>query len=168
MEKLTHSLGRQKADVAAGLQSDKMAWLRDIDAWFMAQVLPSAATYRSYARRLVRDDAEAEDLVQEAYAKILAMGDWQKIDAPDRFVLRAIRNLALDRFRREKIVSLRQAGRFDIEAFPDPAPDAFVTTSARQELDIVMAAISTLPVGCRQVLILRKMHGYSPKQIAEK
>lgn len=143
-----------------------MAWLRDIDHWFAAGVLPHAAAYRAYARKLTGDAAEAEDLVQEAYAKVLGHADWRRLEAPERFVMTIIRNLAFERFRRAKVVGIRQIGVLEMDALPDPAPDAYAVTSARQELDLVLAALEKLPSQCRKVLTLRKMHGLSPGQIA--
>ena len=143
-----------------------MAWLRDIDRWFAASVLPYAANYRAYARKLVNDEGDAEDLVQEAYAKVLGVAEWRRLEAPERFVMTIIRNLAFERFRRAKVVGIRQIGVLEMDALPDPAPDAYAVTSARQELDLVLAALERLPVQCRKVLTLRKMHGLSPGQIA--
>lgn len=143
-----------------------MAWLRDIDRWFATRVLPHADQYRAYARRLVGDEAEADDLVQEAYAKILSLTDWRRLEAPDRFVMTVIRNLAFEKFRRAKVVGIRQIGVLEMDLLPDPAPDAYAITSARQELDLVLAALDRLPEQCRKVLTLRKMHGLSPGQIA--
>lgn len=143
-----------------------MAWLRDVDRWFVASVLPYADNYRAYARKLTGDEADAEDLVQEAYAKVLAVPDWRQLEAPERFVLTIIRNLAYERFRRAKVVPIRQIGVLEMDALADPTPDAYAVTSAREELDRVMAALDRLPEQCRKVLTLRKMHGLSPGQIA--
>ena len=143
-----------------------MAWLRDIDRWFATRVLPYAGNYRAYARKLIGDEAEAEDLVQEAYAKVLGVADWRRLEAPDRFVMTIIRNLAFERFRRAKVVGIRQIGVLEMDRLVDPAPDAYAVTSARQELDLVLAALDRLPEQCRKVLTLRKMYGLSPGQIA--
>ena len=143
-----------------------MAWLRDIDRWFVTSVLPYADNYRAYARKLTGDEADAEDLVQEAYAKVLAVPDWKRLEAPERFVLTIIRNLAYERFRRAKVVGIRQIGVLEMDALADPSPDAYAVTSAREELDRVLAALDRLPEQCRKVLTLRKMHGLSPGQIA--
>lgn len=143
-----------------------MAWLRDIDHWFANRVLPFAGNYRAYARKLIGDEAEAEDLVQEAYAKVLGVPDWRRLEAPERFVMTIIRNLAFERFRRAKVVGIRQIGVLEMDLLADPAPDAYAITSARQELDLVLAALERLPEQCRKVLTLRKMYGLSPAQIA--
>lgn len=143
-----------------------MAWLRDIDKWFAEAVLPFAANYRAYARKLTRDAAEAEDLVQEAYAKVLGVPDWRRLERPERFVLAIIRNLAFERLRRAKVVGIRQIGVLEMEALPDPAPDAYAVASAREELLRVIEAVDRLPEQCRRVVTLRKMEGLSPSQIA--
>lgn len=143
-----------------------MAWLRDIDKWFAEAVLPFAANYRAYARKLTRDAAEAEDLVQEAYAKVLGVPDWRRLEHPERFVLTIIRNLAFERVRRAKVVGIRQIGVLEMEALPDPAPDAYAVASAREELLRVIEAVDRLPEQCRRVVTLRKMEGLSPSQIA--
>lgn len=143
-----------------------MAWLRDIDKWFAEAVLPFASTYRAYARKLTGDAVEAEDLVQEAYAKVLGVSDWRRLETPERFVLTIIRNLAFERFRRAKVVGIRQIGVLEMEALPDPAPDAHAVASAREELLRVLDAVDRLPEQCRRVVTLRKMEGLSPGQIA--
>ncbi len=143
-----------------------MAWLREIDKWFAEAVLPSASVYRAYARKLTGDAVEAEDLVQEAYAKVLGVPDWRRLEQPERFVLTIIRNLAFERFRRAKVVGIRQIGVLEMEALPDPAPDAHAVTSAREELLRVLEAVDRLPEQCRRVVTLRKMEGLSPGEIA--
>ncbi len=143
-----------------------MAWLREIDQWFQTAVLPYAGSYRAYARKLVGNESDADDLVQDAYAKVLGMTNWRAVEAPERFVFAIIRNLAIERFRRAKVVGIRQIGVLEQDNLPDPDPDAFVKTSAREELQIVLAAIDTLPQQCRKALLLRKIDGLSPAQIA--
>ncbi|MBQ1542530.1 RNA polymerase subunit sigma-24 [Caulobacter sp. CCUG 60055] len=141
-----------------------MSWLRDIDRWFGAAVLPHAPMFRAYARRLVGDDGD--DLVQEAYARVFGLEDWRRLDAPDRFVLRVIRNLALERFRRAKVVPMRRLEDVEMNALPDVQPDAYAVTSAREDLSRVAEALARLPDQCRKVVILRKLEGLSPREIA--
>ena len=145
-----------------------MSWLREIDIWFSESVLPFASQYRAYARRLTENPADTEDLVQEAYAKVLGNPDWRRLESPERFVLTTIRNLAFDRFRKEKVVGIRQIGFLELNAVPDPTPDVLAQEGARQELELVLKAFEGLPEQIRTVLALRRMHGLSPGQIATK
>jgi RNA polymerase sigma factor (sigma-70 family) len=145
-----------------------MSWLREIDIWFAESVLPFASHYRAYARRLTENSSDAEDLVQEAYAKVLSCPDWRRLESPERFMLTTIRNLAFDRFRREKVVGIKHIGSLELDAVPDPTPDVLAQEGARQELELVLKAFEGLPEQIRTVLALRRMHGLSPGQIATK
>src|SRR3569833_380264 len=143
-----------------------MSWLREIDIWFAESELPFASHYRAYAQRLTENSSDAEDLVQEAYAKVLGSPDWRRLESPERFVLATIRNLAFDRFRKEKVVGIRQVGSLELNAVPDPTPDVVAQEGARQELELVLKAFEGLPEQIRTVLALRRIHGLSPGQIA--
>ena len=145
-----------------------MSWLREVDIWFAESVLPFASHYRAYAQRLTENSSDAEDLVQEAYAKVLGSPDWRRLESPERFVLATIRNLAFDRFRKEKVVGIRQVGSLELNAVPDPTPDVVAQEGARQELELVLKAFEGLPEQIRTVLALRRVHGLSPGQIATK
>lgn len=139
---------------------------REIDQWFITEVLPHAAQYRAYARRLCATPDEAEDLVQEAYARTLGAEDWSGIESPKAFVFRVLHNLAAGRARRAKIVAIEHIP--DVEALGaiDPAPDPHAHAVARQELAAVEAAIRALPGQCRQVVTLRKIYDSAPAEIA--
>lgn len=145
-----------------------MAWLRDIDRWFIDRVLPHAGSFRRYARRVAFGDQDADDLVQEAYARLLAVDDWRRLESPPHFMLRIIRNLAAERLRRSRVVAFDQASVLDLSNMPDMAPDPFATTASRQELTHLLAAFEKLPEKCRQVVHMRKIQGLAPAEIAEK
>lgn len=145
-----------------------MAWLRDIDRWFIEAVLPHSASFRRYARRVAVGQQDAEDLVQEAYTRLLAVEDWQRVEAPGPFVLRIIRNLATEKLRRSRIVAFDQASVLDLSHLPDTTPDAFATVAGRQELAHLQAAFARLPEKCRQVVHMRKFQGLAPGEIAER
>jgi RNA polymerase sigma factor (sigma-70 family) len=143
-----------------------MNWRRDIDQWFVDEVLPHGAAFRSYARRLSLNDEEADDLVQEAYANTLSVENWRAIDGPRSFVFRVIHNLAVSRIRRDKVVTFETVPDMAALGTADPAPDAFAQAAARQELARLENAIRALPDKCRQVVTLRKIYELPPDEIA--
>ena len=143
-----------------------LRWLREVDRWFIDSVLPHGASFRAYARRLIGDASEAEDLVQEAYAQVLSGADWRRIVSPDRFILRTIRNLACDRVRRANVVHFKDVAA--LEAAPDPLPGPAEQVQDRDELQRVLAAVQRLPPQCRKVVLMRRAEGLSPREIAEK
>ena len=143
-----------------------LSWLRDIDRWFMAQVLPHAAAYRARAAYFCGSE-EAEDLVQEAYARVLKTADYRTISAPRAFVLTIVHNLALERLRRARVVRIEALASLEALDIADPAPDAFAVAAGRSELQHWLAMIDALPPQCARVMRMRKVQGMSPAAIAE-
>jgi RNA polymerase sigma factor (sigma-70 family) len=143
-----------------------LSWLRDIDRWFMAQVLPYAAAYRARAAYFCGAD-EAEDLVQEAYARVLKTPDYRAIIAPRAFVLTIVHNLALERLRRARVVRIEALVSIEALEIADPAPDAFAVAAGRSELHSLLAMIDALPPQCARVMRMRKIQGMPPAAIAE-
>ncbi len=145
-----------------------MAWLRDIDIWFADHVFVFHQQTRRYALSLVRQQDEAEDLVQEAYARLFALDDWASIANPHAFTMRIVRNLAIERFRRADVVRLDQSAilqKLEIED-QDPTPD--VVAMDRSELRHVVKVMEEMPPRMREAMYLRRIEGLPPAQVAER
>ncbi len=145
-----------------------MAWQRDIDIWFADRVFVFNDQHHRYAVSLTRQAEEAEELVQEAYARLFALDGWSGIANPHAFTMRIIRNLAIERFRRADVVRLDQSAllhALDI-ADEDPTPD--VVAMDRAELQHVVAVMQDMPPRMREALHLRRIEGLPPAQVAER
>ena len=143
-----------------------MSWLRPVDQWFADRVFALNAKHRAYARKLVKDPEEAEDLVQEAYARLFSMDDWARIGNPHAFTMRIIHNEAMERYRRARVVQLDHG--VSLQAL-DPADDRPLPDEAafaRAELARVEQALDTLPERCRMAVRLRKIDCLSPQEVA--
>ncbi|WP_394427549.1 RNA polymerase sigma factor [Sphingomonas sp. S6] len=143
-----------------------LSWLREIDRWFMAEVLPHAAAYRARAAYFCGRD-EADDLVQEAYARVMNTADYRAISSPRAFVLTIVHNLALERIRRANVVRIDVRASLDMADLADPAPDAFAVAAGRSELQRLAGWIDALPPQCSRVVHMRKVQGLSPAAIAQ-
>ncbi|MDF0488079.1 RNA polymerase sigma factor [Sphingomonas sp. H39-1-10] len=145
-----------------------MAWLRDIDIWFADHVYPYHAQTRRYAISLVRQPDEAEELVQEAYARLFALSDWAAIANPHAFTMRIVRNLAIERFRRAEVVRLDQSAILHTLEIADQHPTPDVVAMDRSELDRVVSAMREMPPRMREALHLRRIEGLPPPEVAER
>lgn len=143
-----------------------MQWLREIDRWFIDEVLPHASSYRAKAIRLIGPD-DADDLVQEAYARIMTRTGFLAIVNPKNFVLTVIQNLAVDRFRKARLVSIADVAVLEVQQIRDPAPDAFRQAADRAELERLLLLLESLPPQCRRVVTMRRLQGMAPAEIAE-
>jgi RNA polymerase sigma factor (sigma-70 family) len=144
-----------------------MSWLRPIDAWFASAILPHETALLDRARHWATDECEARDLLHEAYAQILQLESWDHIANPMAYMVRTMRNNALQRLRRARIVPMRPFTEQEAER-PDPAPDSFSICADRAALSRLAAAIDRLPPACRRVVLLRKIEELPPRAIAER
>lgn len=147
---------------------DDMAWLRDIDIWFADHVFPHHPQTRRYAISLVRQPDEAEELVQEAYARLFALDDWAAIANPQAFTMRIVRNLAIERFRRAEVVRLDQSAILQTLEIADHTPTPDVVAIDRSELNRVLQAMRAMPPRMREALHLRRIEGLPPPEVAER
>ncbi len=76
------------------------------------------------------------------------------------------RNAAFDIGRRRAVAEINSVAEMERLSVLDEGADVAETVSTRHELEFLADALRQLPDGCRQVLTLCKMYGYTPKQVA--
>ncbi len=143
-----------------------MSYLRDLDRWFIEEVLPHEGTYLAHARRLCGNADDAADLVQDAYAKLFGLENWSGLASPKAYALTMIRNLAIQKLRRARVVSIRQIAGLDAGDLADEAPNAQRQTIDREQLRRLLKAVERLPDRCRQIVIMRRFEDKPPQEIA--
>lgn len=138
----------------------------EIARWFANDVEPHEGALRAYLRREFPAHPDIDDLVQETYARLLRARDQKPLRAPRAFLFATARNAALDFFRRRRAVAID--GTAEIERLPilEDRPGVPETVCHDQELRLLAEAIESLPPRCREVIILRKIHGLSHREIA--
>jgi len=112
-----------------------------------------------YARSILKDEHEAEDVMQHVFAKLLTViGRYDDRGLPFlAWLLRLARNCAIDHIRANRATPVEEI--FD--------PDAACPADT-ERADAVRAALSTLPLEQRQVVLMRHVMGYSPGEIARR
>lgn len=124
-----------------------------------------AAHYRSLVRLsavLLRDGAVAEEVVQDAF--VAMHGAWRRLADPDK-ALAYLRQSVVNRSRsalRRRVVADRHAPH----AAPHAASAEHVALEALEHAE-VLAAMRTLPVRQREVLVLRYYSDLSEADIAD-
>lgn len=109
----------------------------------------------------------AEDVVHDAYVRVLERSSDTPIEQPRAFLYRTALNLVIDGHRRN---ALRQSEPLDVldieERFATSSPHA--CHDQDQRLEMLERALAELPVTCRDSFLLRKLDGLSHPQIAER
>lgn len=136
-------------------------------------LLAHAEALHHLARHLVRDRAQAEDLVQETYARAFrALPRMEPGSGSRAWLCRILRNAHLDACRRERRSPFdRDASPADAAERARPADGALRGDAELEMLRAVVAreissALQRLPEGARLVVLL-DAEGFSEEEIAE-
>jgi len=121
-----------------------------------------AARGLALARRITGNDADAEELVQEALLRVwINAPRWRPLAAFRTWFYRVVFNLSLSRRRRGPFLPLEAAGDP-----PDPSPDAGAALERRETDHRIAAAIAELPDRQHAAIVLTYQEGLSNAEVA--
>jgi RNA polymerase sigma-70 factor (ECF subfamily) len=112
-----------------------------------------------YVNSFVQDSHEAEDIVQNIFAKLMtSISKYEQRDVPfTAWILRVARNAALDNMRARRAIPTEEV------RVADPGSSAMSLERGRD----LRKALDQLPEDQREVLVLRHVVGLSPMEIAD-
>jgi RNA polymerase sigma-70 factor, ECF subfamily len=112
-----------------------------------------------YARSIVHDHHEAEEVTQYVFAKLMrVIGKYQEREVPFlAWLLRVARNVAIDHMRKQRLVPVEEIRGAGVPMFDGPGTS---------RIDDLKDALATLHKDQREVLVLRHFGGLSPTEIA--
>jgi RNA polymerase sigma-70 factor (ECF subfamily) len=122
---------------------------------------------RRFIGRFLRNTADVDDVAQEAFLRAFSAERKRPIEQPKSFIFRIAKHIALTQLTRKA----RQITSY-IEDSADSAVIGAHGSSedeviGEQSLAVHCEAVARLPPQCRQVYLLRKVHGLSHKEIAQ-
>ena len=120
----------------------------------------------NYARWLTKNEADAEDVVQDAYVRALRFFSTLRGENARAWLLTIVRNTWYGRFSRGNDPDYGMALDEMSDDPPDNALDPEAQLIQRRTVDTVRAAIEQLPADFREVIVLRELEGLSYKEIA--
>lgn len=141
---------------------------------FETAALQSLDSLHGYARHLARNEEEAEDLVQEAYSRVLAYRDKVRHPSEARPLLfRILHNLFVDQYRHNRrgpvMISVD-----DLQGRTPPPSERLVDPATPLSdllkdclSDEMQCALRSLDEGLRETLCLREIEGFSYEEIGE-
>jgi RNA polymerase sigma-70 factor (ECF subfamily) len=134
---------------------------------FEAAVLPHLDAAYTLARYLLRDDADAEDAVQEAVLRALRYFAGFRGVEGRAWLLRIVRNTCFT-WRRRRSAEPTVPLDADLHGAPvdgmQSPEDALIVAAGRE---LLHAAIDALPAEFREVIVLRELEGLSYREIGE-
>jgi RNA polymerase sigma factor (sigma-70 family) len=122
--------------------------------------------------RLVRGivpPKEVEDVVQETYVRVCQVANQGAIREPRSFLFRTAQNLALDHLKRSESRLTTGVDSIENVAVADLGPHSDATyeqVATDEEFVLFCEAVRDLPKQCRRAFVLKKVYGYTLKEIA--
>jgi len=138
----------------------------------MARVYTELRTSLSrFAYRYFKTPQEIEDVVQEAFVKVIEAREQREIQHPKAYMYQTVKNLALNRISKSdyRLTDTMGDGVGDspLESVLPLTPTLEEQFESRQRFELFCRAVRQLPIKCQRVYILRRVYGYSHIEIAE-
>lgn len=134
--------------------------------WFAREVQPHDHSLRAYLRKSLPCAADADDAAQETYVRLLRAREKDQIRTTKPLLFAIARNAVCDFFRfraRAHHVEITESAGLEVLAEEKGTIESLCHA---QELALLAEAINSLPERQREVILLRKIKGYSQKEIA--
>lgn len=133
--------------------------------WVAREVIPYEGRVRAWLRRSRIRPEEIDDLIQEAYCRLAMLDSVDHIESPFAYFFSTARSLLIRLLKRRKIVSFEAIA--EAESLQDDRPSLEDQVSARLGYSKLLRIMQNLPERRREIVRLRKIDGWSQRQIAE-
>ena len=130
---------------------------------FKYQVLPVKDKLFRFALRFLRNEAEAQDVVQEVLIKAWHQRD--ELRNAEAWCMQVTRNLSLNKLKsghRSRTEELAEHDRYESHA-----ASPYAQTETQDAMGHVRTLLQSLPLKQQQVLELRDVEGYSYQEISD-
>lgn len=114
--------------------------------------------------RRITDRSEAEDLTQEVFVRMLNQDCSDNLR--DAYVFQIASNLIIDRSRRIKVRADHRVSESIANDTAMDQHDPMRIASSREELEVVMSVLQSIPARQRRIFVLYRMDGWSQGEIA--
>lgn len=121
-----------------------------------------------YASRYFKKPQDIEDVIQEAFVRVIEAKTVRKIRVTDSYLYRTTRNLALNTLDKCEYKLTGTVGDMLSQSVLLESPSLEDQFESRQRFELFCGAVRQLPPKCQRVFILRRVYGLSQKDIAER
>jgi RNA polymerase sigma factor (sigma-70 family) len=135
---------------------------------FESLLLPLMNDAYNLARWLMRNQEDAEDMVQESYLRAFRFfSGFHEGTNCRAWFLRIVRNTCYTALGARDLKERQVPLDAESDAIEDSAPLPPVALSQKATVETVREAIAALPVDFREVVVLRELEGLSYKEISQ-
>ena len=135
--------------------------------WFVQEVLPHEGDLRAWLTSRFPTFPDLDDVVQESFFKLIRAHASGPLANPRAYLFATAKNAVLSRFRHQKYERPKGAREIDPLSIVDEMRSPLEEATANDEICLLVRALESLPRRCGQVMTLRKIYGFSQKEVAK-
>lgn len=136
--------------------------------WLATNVLPHEPLIRARLTRVYMADLDADDVVQEMYARILSAPALETVRYPRQYAIQTAKGIIIDHLRRSRVVSIVSGESLEQLDVALPETSAEDRLEFQGEIQEVANALAHIPETFRETLILRRVEGLSQRETAQR
>lgn len=122
---------------------------------------------KKYLRRFYNSPQDIEDALQESFLKTFEIEKRQAIEDPQAYLFMTVSNFAKRDLKKKAHLSAETIEEISETNLSLGMRAVERNLEARQDLALFCEAANSLPEQCRKAFLLRKIYGYSQKEIAK-
>ena len=134
---------------------------------FEAAMLPHLDAAHNLARWLLRNEQDAQDVVQEAYLRAFKSFSGFHGSNGRAWLLTIVRNTSYTLLKKNRAVDLTTTFDEEIHAPGHDSVDPATILEQSEDAQLITEAMDKLPAEFREILVLRHQEGLSYKEIAD-
>ena len=135
--------------------------------WLGQHILPHEPALRAWLSRRRVGELDIDDIIQEAYARLITTPSVDGIRNPKTYLFQVARSVIASSLRGMKVVTIAVSDP-EVLGMAAEEPSAEVQLSDRQELQRLIEAIAALPEPTRAIFRLRRIDQLPQRMIAER
>ncbi len=139
----------------------------ELRARFEALMVPHLDAAYNLARWLSRREQDAEDLTQEAFVRAWQFFDGYRGGDSRAWLLTIVRNTCYSWLQRTRPQEMTDEFDEAVHGVDAVVADPEMLLLSKSTASLVQRALEQLPVGLREMLVLRELEGLSYKEIAD-
>jgi len=136
--------------------------------WLGRHVLPHEPQLRAWLGRRSLGGLEIEDVIQETYTRLVAAESVAHVHDARSYTFQVAGSVVIDHLRRMKVVPISSLPDLDYLEVVSEEPSPERQAIDRDELNRLARMIATLPGRVREVFVLRRVHGLSQREVAQR
>jgi len=142
--------------------------MRDSPRWEIIELFTKhRSRLQQYLYSRLNNEADAQELAQEAYLRLLRISEKKLIRHPQSYLYRIATNLVYELYA-VNLPANQRLGEATLEELEDPMVPLEETVERRRHLQRVDKALSELSPKCQAVVNMRSRQGMTNKEIATK